>query len=173
MFRAILLLIVLCISINLYSQDEELKAGRKAPNFKLENLDKKYIELKKETGEGPVLLNFWATWCKPCVEELGEFSKIYNEYQPQGFKMFAISTDNEKSVAKVKPFIKSKGYAFPVLFDTNSEVSRIYYANPIPYSVLLDKNGNIVYSHRGYLKGDEIQLKEKLEQLLKTKSQDK
>jgi cytochrome c biogenesis protein CcmG, thiol:disulfide interchange protein DsbE len=81
--------------------------------------------------------------------------------------MFAISTDNEKSVSKVKPLIKSKGYEFPVLLDTNSETARIYYANPIPYTVLLDKNGNIVYTHRGYTKGDEIQLKEKLIELLK------
>lgn len=170
MFRVILLLTVFAFAVNLYSQEEELKAGRKAPNFKLENIDKKYVELNKETGSGPILLSFWATWCKPCVEELTEFSKIYEEYKSSGFKMFAVSTDNEKSVAKVKPLIKSRGYTFPVLLDTNSETARLYYANPIPYTVLVDKNGNIVYTHRGYLKGDELQLKEKLEQLLKTKA---
>jgi peroxiredoxin len=167
MIRAFLLILVFAFVSNLFSQQEDLKAGRQAPNFKLENIDKKYIELKKETGDAPILLSFWATWCKPCVEELAEFSKIYEEYKPKGFKMFAIATDNEKSVAKVKPLIKSKGYNFPVLLDTNQEAARIYYATPIPYTVLLDKNGNIVYTHRGYVKGDELQLKQKLDQLLK------
>lgn len=167
MIKTFIIALALLFTVNILSQDDDSRTGRKAPNFKLENIDKKYVELNKETGDGPVLLSFWATWCKPCVEELAEFSKIYKEYKDQGFKMFAISTDNEKSVSKVKPLVKSKGYEFPVLLDTNSETARIYYANPIPYTVLLDKNGNIVYTHRGYTKGDEIQLKEKLIELLK------
>src|SRR5690606_34227440 len=102
------------------SQSESSQSGRKAPDFKLPDLDGNYLDLSKFTGEGPVLISFWATWCKPCMEELTEFNKIYNDYKDKGFKLIAISTDNEKTVAKVKPFIRSKGYNFTVLLDTNS-----------------------------------------------------
>ncbi len=161
-----LLIFVFIVSLPLIAQNEEDLTGRKAPNFKLINLDGKYIELNKETGNGPVLLSFWATWCKPCLEEMAELNKIYIEYKDKGFKIFAISTDAEKSVAKVKPYIKSKGYSFPVLLDTNNEVARKYYAQQMPYTVMIDKNGNIAYSHLGFMKGDEQNVEKSISELL-------
>jgi peroxiredoxin len=156
---------VILVSVMTYSQTDS-EGIRKGPNFKLEDLDGNTVELNSEIGSGPVLLSFWATWCKPCLEELTEFKKIYNDYKSKGFKMFAISTDDERTVAKVKPFVKSKGYEFPVLLDTNSDVARIYYAQAVPYSVILDKDGYIVYSHLGYMKGDEKNVRDKISELL-------
>jgi len=146
-------------SISLFSQDN---AGgiRKGPDFTLEDLSGDFVELNQEVGEGPILLSFWATWCKPCIEELDEYKKLYNDYKDKGFKMFAISTDDENTVAKVKPLVKSKGYNFPVLLDTNGDAVRLYYAQSIPYSVILDKDGKIIYSHLGYMKGDEVKVKD-------------
>ena len=146
-------------SISLFSQDN---AGgiRKGPDFTLEDLSGDFVELNQEVGEGPILLSFWATWCKPCIEELDEYKKLYNDYKDKGFKMFAISTDDENTVAKVKPLVKSKGYNFPVLLDTNGDAVRLYYAQSIPYSVILDKDGMIIYSHLGYMKGDEVKVKD-------------
>ncbi|MBT8380256.1 MAG: TlpA family protein disulfide reductase [Ignavibacteria bacterium] len=139
---------------------------RKGPNFKVENLEGDIIELNKELGEGPILLSFWATWCKPCIEELGEYKKIFKEFNDKGFKMFAISTDDERTVAKVKPFVKSKNYDFPVLLDTNSDVARLYYAQAMPFSVILNKEGYIVYSHLGYMRGDELKVREKISEMV-------
>lgn len=156
----------LTFSFTVFAQEEN-QVGKKAPNFKLEDSDGNIFELNKETGSYPILLSFWATWCKPCVEEMAEFNVIYSELKSKGFKMFAISTDNEKTVSKVKPFVKSKGYSFPILLDTNSEVARKYYAKAVPFTVLIDKNGHIVYSHLGYMRGDEVQVKKKIEELLK------
>ena len=154
----LILLSVTFFSLSLFSQDNS--AGiRKGPDFTLEDLDGNLVELDQEVGEGPILLSFWATWCKPCLEELNEYKKIYNDYKDKGFKMFAISTDDENTVAKVKPLVKSKGYNFPVLLDTNSDAVRLYYAQSIPYSVILDKKGMIIYSHLGYMKGDEVNVK--------------
>jgi peroxiredoxin len=153
------LLLIFFLSLQLFSQ-ENSGGIRKGPNFKLEDLDGNTIELSSELGEGPVLLSFWATWCKPCIEELNEYKNIYSDYKDKGFKMFAISTDDEKTIAKVKPFVKSKNFEFPVLLDTNSDVARLYYAKPVPYSVILDKKGFIIYSHLGYMKGDEVKVKE-------------
>jgi len=158
-------LISFSVSFFCIAQEDEEQAGRTAPNFILENLDGDFVELNEEIGDGPLLLCFWATWCKPCLEELIEFQKLFNEYKEKGFKMLAISTDSERTVAKVKPFAKSKEYNFPVLFDTNSDVARIYYAFAIPYSVLLNKNGTIVYSHMGYMRGDEMVMRDKVKQL--------
>lgn len=153
------LLLIFFFSLQFFPQSES-EGVRKGPNFKLEDLEGNTVELSSEIGEGPVLLSFWATWCKPCLEELNEYKKIYGEYKDKGFKMFAISTDDEKTVAKVKPFVKSKNFEFPVLLDTNSDVARLYYAKPVPYSVILDKKGFIIYSHLGYMKGDEVKVKE-------------
>lgn len=161
---AVLFFILFAVTIS--AQDKEGTAGRTAPNFILENLYGDLVELSEELGEGPILLSFWATWCKPCIEELSEMKKIYKEYEEKGFKLFAISTDNERTVAKVKPFVKSKNYKFPVLYDTNSEVARLYYARAVPFSVLIDKEGKIVYSHTGYMRGDEIALKDKIVELI-------
>ena len=162
----LLLTFVLIVSLPILAQDEEDLTGRKAPNFKLINLDGKYVELNKETGNGPILLSFWATWCKPCLEEMAEYNKIYDQYRDKSFILLAISTDTEKSIAKVKPYIKSKGYEFMVLLDTNNEVARKYYAQQMPYTVLIDKNGNIVYSHLGYMKGDEQKVEKLISEML-------
>jgi len=155
----LILFSIAVFSVSIFSQDNS--AGiRKGPDFTLEDLDGNDVELFKEIGDGPILLSFWATWCKPCIEELNEYKQIYSEYKDQGFKMFAISTDDENSMAKVKPLVKSKGYKFPVLLDTNSDAVRLYYAQSVPYSVILDKEGMIIYSHLGYMKGDEVNVKQ-------------
>jgi peroxiredoxin len=139
---------------------------RKGPNFKVENLEGDIVELEAELGDGPILLSFWATWCKPCIEELGEFRKIYKEFKDKGFKMYAISTDDERTVAKVKPFVKTKNYDFPILLDTNSDVARLYYAQAMPFSVILNKDGYIVYSHLGYMRGDELKVRDKISEMI-------
>jgi cytochrome c biogenesis protein CcmG/thiol:disulfide interchange protein DsbE len=158
--KIVLIIFSLAIfSVSLFSQDNS-GGIRKGPDFTLEDMDGNLVELDKEVGEGPILLSFWATWCKPCIEELNEYKKLYNDYKDDGFKMFAISTDDENTVAKVKPLVKSKGYNFPVLLDTNSDAVRLYYAQSVPYSVILDKNGMIIYSHLGYMKGDEVKVKQ-------------
>ena len=163
--KVFFLIIFLFFSTSIFPQTEELK-GKSAINFKLESIDGGQIELSKLFGKGPILISFWATWCKPCIEEMSELNKIYEELKDKGFNLLAISTDNEKTIAKVKPFIKSRGYNFTVLLDKNSEVARKYYAQQIPYSVLLDKDGKIVQSHLGYMKGDEKKLRNKIISIL-------
>jgi len=165
LFVSILFLFI----VSLQAQDQKKQTGGSAPEFKLENIDGDYISLKDELGKGPVLLSFWATWCKPCIEELTKYKDLYDDYKDKGLKILAISTDDERTVAKVKPFVKSKKYPFTILLDSNSDVARKYYAQNIPYTVLLDKTGNIVYTHLGYMKGDELKLQNKIDELVKSK----
>jgi len=163
--KHLLVLFILLFTCLSFSQTEN-EGTRKSPNFKLESMDRDVVELYTEIGDGPILLSFWATWCKPCLEELGEYKEIYKEFKDKGFKMFAISTDNEKTVSKVKPFVKSKNYNFPVLFDTNSEAARLFYAQAMPFTVIINKAGYIIYSHLGYMKGDEINVHDIIEKNL-------
>ena len=151
---------ILLLSGLIFAQKESKQLEGKAPNFELEDLDGEFQELNDFLGDGPILISFWATWCKPCIQELREYNKIYNEFKDDGFKIIAISTDSERSVSKVKPFISSMGYKFPVLLDTNSDVAREYYARVMPYSVILNKDGQILYSHVGFSHGDEKKVKE-------------
>jgi len=160
------LIIILVFVTALAQSDNNLNSGRTAPNFKLENLAREIIELNDFVGTGPVLLCFWSSCCKSAVSQLEAFAELYDNYNGQGFTMLGIATDDENTVAKVKPYVKSKKYKFQVLYDSDQEVSRIYYAFDVPFSVLIDASGTIVYSHLGYMKGDEIELEKNIKKLL-------
>jgi peroxiredoxin len=157
---------VLLLLTPLFAQDPSNMGGRKAPNFSVEDIDGNAIQLKNLAGK-VVLLNFWATWCKPCLEEMGEHQKIYNEFKDSGFVLLAIATDDQRSENKIAPLVKTKKITFPVLHDKNSVIARKYYAQSIPYTVLIDKKGTIIYNHLGYKKGDEIALRKRIADLLK------
>ncbi len=147
------------------AQDAEV-TETEATNFVLENIDGDVIELNEHIGEGPILISFWATWCKPCKEELPHVQELLEKYEEKGLTVFAISTDSEKSVAKVKPYIKSHNYRFEVLLDTNSEVARSYYVRSVPFTLIIDKSGKIVYQQLGYRKGDEIKVEEVISKII-------
>jgi len=160
------LIVISFIFDALAQNDNHSNSGRRAPNFKLENLDREVIELNDFVGKGPVLLCFWSSCCKSAVMQVEAFSSLYEKYKDKDFVILAIATDDEKTVAKVKPFVMIKKYSFPVLYDTEGTVARMYYAYDMPFYVLIDNQGNIVYSHLGYMKGDEIHVEEKIRNLL-------
>jgi cytochrome c biogenesis protein CcmG/thiol:disulfide interchange protein DsbE len=166
MIPLVYFILVFFIASKIIPQVYDNQYGRGAPNFMLENLEGDIVELNDFIGKGPILISFYASICKPCRVQVEAFSKIYTEYKNERVMLIAISIDDQRTVAKVKPYIKSKGYTFPVLYDTNNDVSRIYYAGLVPYTLLIDKNGSIVYSHLGYMKGDEIQAINIIEKLL-------
>ncbi len=140
--------------------------NKKAPDFEIETISGDEVALSDFLGNGPVLINFWATWCKPCVEEMKYYQEIYNKYKERGLTLLAISEDHERSVAKVIPYIRSNNYNFTVLLDPDNSVARDYYVRVVPHTYVIDANGNIVFSHSGYKKGDEKEVEKIIVELL-------
>lgn len=157
----VLLTFLLTFTLSVFAQDNT------APDFNLPDMDGKNYQLSENIGQGPILINFWATWCIPCRAEMKKLKEIYNDYHEQGLEILSISIDDTKTVNKVKGFVKTNRYPFTILLDTNSEVFQLYQGSNPPQTVLIDQNGKIVYSHTGYRKGDEIKLAEEIAKLLK------
>lgn len=131
---------------------------RKIPSVKLSDMEGKQYELKSLLSNQVTIITFWATWCKPCAEEMHEFQNMLEKYGDNGLKVIAISTDTERSVSKVKPFIKSKKFGFTVLLDTNNEAMRRFNIQAVPHTIIVNSKGEILYSHSGYSKGDELKV---------------
>ena len=141
----------------------QFNTGQQAPDFTLPDLAGKNVTLSDVLGNGPVYLNFWATWCGPCKKEIPELIKLYDQYKDRGFKVLAISVDGAKTQGSVESFVRSHKMEFPILLDPDQEVFvRRYQGRGIPYGFLLDNEGRIVYFVRGYIPGVEKVLAEKM-----------
>jgi len=137
-----------------------------APDFTLRDLDKQVVTLSELRGQ-VVLVDFWATWCEPCKEELPHLQKLQDELGPRGFRVLAVSTDDARTGAQVKPYFKRQGYTLTVPRDADSAVLVQY--NPtktLPFSVLLDGQGHIIARHAGFNDGDQDKLREEILRLL-------
>ncbi|HHW59231.1 MAG: TlpA disulfide reductase family protein [Bacteroidales bacterium] len=115
----------------------------------------------------PIIISFWATWCKPCLQELNAISDLYDEWEEMtGVKLYAISIDDQRTSATVSSFVKGKNWPFIILKDPNHDLKRLLGVNNIPHNFILDKNRDIVWIHTGYSIGSEEEIIEKVKQLL-------
>lgn len=157
MNKILALFFVLLLGFSATAQTTE---GRKLPSVNIKTLDGKTINTQTLTNNGkPMLICFWALWCKPCKKELDAYNDLYQDWQDEtGVKIVAISIDDARSTAKVKPFVNGKDWEFEVLLDPNQEFKRAMSVNMIPHTFLLDGKGNIVYQHTSYYEGLEDEL---------------
>ena len=114
--------------------------GKAAPDFELQNLDGQSISLSDLKGK-PVLINFWATWCRPCIFEMPYIQEIYDEWSGKGLMVLAINRGESSS--KVEQFLQSNNLSLPVLLDTKLDVFRRYNIRGIPTTFFIDKDGII------------------------------
>ncbi|MCC7431869.1 TlpA family protein disulfide reductase [bacterium] len=170
--KNLFVLLLLCGSfllVNGAEKEEKSLTGKTAPAISLQDINGKEVALKDFYGKGPVLISFWATWCKPCIKELVKFKEILEPYQKEGLTIIGIAADDSKSVAKVKPFAKNKGFNFPILLDTEKKAQNAFQVFQIPYTFLLDKDGKILFSHTGFKPGDEKEVEELVKKLIAQK----
>jgi len=140
-----------------------------ASDFTARDIEGKTVRLSDYLGKQAILLDFCATWCQPCLAELGHLRRIYAKEKARGFVVLAIAMDSSDSVADVPAWARRNNIDFPVLLDEDSHIAGVY--NPkksAPLTVLIDKKGEIVYVHDGYNPGDEIGLEKHVATTLDT-----
>ena len=123
-----------------------------APAFRLDSMAGKPVSLDQYKGQ-VVMINFWASWCGPCRTEMPILEKLHAKYKPMGFTMIGVNVEPDSSLAA--NWLKSTPVTFPILFDTKSEVSKLYSVASMPSTVIIDRKGNLRWLHRGYKAGDE------------------
>lgn len=137
------------------------------PKLTLNDINGNKVETDTLGTHGqPVIIDFFATWCKPCNRELSAISEVYDEWvEETGVRLVAISIDQAQNIHKVKPLVDENEWPYEVLLDPNSDLKRALGIQMIPYVLIIDGKGNIVYRHNGYTDGAENELIEKIRSL--------
>lgn len=143
-------------------------ASAQLPKVMLKNIDGKAVSTDTLSNNGkPFIIDFFATWCKPCNRELTAISEVYEEWQEEtGVKVIAVSIDQAQNINKVKPLVDNHGWQYEVLLDPNSDFKRALGIQTIPYVIVCDGKGNIVAKHNGYTEGAEEELIEEVRKLV-------
>lgn len=137
------------------------------PDVMIQELNGKKVNITDYAENGKItVLNFWATWCVPCKKELDNIAEFYPEWQEDyDMELVAISVDNSRTATKIKSVVDSKGWEYEILSDKNEDLKRALNFQAVPYTVVIDQEGNIVYRHDGYVEGDEYELEDIIKEL--------
>ena len=138
------------------------------PTLTLKSIDGQEVKINELSNDGkPFIIDLFATWCKPCLRELDAIADVYDEWQKEtGVKVIAVSTDQAQNIHKVKPLVSNRGWEYEVLLDPNEDLKRALGAQIIPFTMIVDGKGNVVYKHTGYAEGAEEELINKVRELV-------
>lgn len=139
------------------------------PAIDIKTLDGGIINTSDFDNNGhPIIISFWATWCKPCKQELENINEVYEDWQEEtNVKLIAISIDDGRNTSKIKPLVNAKGWEYEIYQDSNREFATKMGVNPIPHTFLLDSDKKIVWDHVTYTEGDEEKLYQKVLEISK------
>lgn len=140
--------------------------AQKVHDFQLKDLDNQYRSYQELRGEKLTLIDFWATWCKPCLKSIPELEKIYQEYRNSGLEVIGVNGDGPRSVSKVGPVSRSLGISYPVLIDLDSELMNDLKLYAFPSLVLVNATGEVIWVHEGFVAGDELEIRKQIDKAL-------
>ena len=162
--QILIFLAVLLTTTSSFSQE-----SRSLPNVKVKTLAGDAFNISELDNDNmPMVISFWATWCKPCKKELNNISEVYEDWQEEtGVKLVAVSIDDTRSMSKVAPYINASDWEYEVYLDPNADLKRAMGVSTVPHTFLINGKGEIVWQHRGYLEGDEDKLYDKILELVK------
>lgn len=137
------------------------------PSVQLKDVNGNTVNTAELSNDGkPMIISFWATWCKPCKRELKAINEVYPDWQDEtGVKLIAVSIDEAQNIQKVKPLVDGMGWEYDVLLDPNGEFKRQMGVTDVPHAFIVDGQGNIVWNHKGYVDGGEEEILEELRKL--------
>ena len=156
--------LILCLAV--VASLMQVQAG--LPSVTLKSIDGTTVQSETLSNDGkPFIIDFFATWCKPCNRELSAIAEVYDEWQEEtGVKIFAVSIDQGQNINKVKPLVDQNEWEYEVLLDPNSDLLKALGGQMIPFVVVVDGNGNIASKHSGYTDGAEEELIEEVRKLI-------
>ncbi len=137
-----------------------------APPLAARDLDGKPFDLARRLDRGPVLVTFWATWCKPCRKELPELQKLLERYRDRGFGVVAVGEDGPVDAAKVAPYVRASKFTFTVIPDPDGDIRRRFQVEALPTAFLIGRDGEVVHRQMGYRRGDQDILERELGKIL-------
>ncbi len=145
------------------------KSDKKIPSIDIKDLNGKVVNTDEFVNNGKItVLSFWATYCVPCQRELDIYNEVYEDWvENYDLEIVAITVDNARQLAKVKPLVAQKQWPFTILSDVNSDLMKAMNFSFIPQTFILDQKGNIVFDHTGFKPGDEYEMEEIFEKLTK------
>lgn len=147
---------------------QEGESGKKLPVVTIKTLDGKDFSTANIQNDGkPIIVSFWATWCRPCLKELNAISDVYEEWiEETGVKLYAISTDDARTRANVQPMVNGRGWPFEFFIDTNGDFKRAMSVGQVPHTFILNGNGEIVHQHTSFADGYEYEMFEYIKKLV-------
>ena len=157
------LMLLLLVPIVFAFADEGVAVS--APGFTLEDVDGNIVNLDSLLAKGPVLMSFWALWCKMCIKELDALRPYAAEFDSMNITLLAISQDKTRSVPKVKPFATSHKWTYQVVLDPDNTMRELYNVQAMPTFFIIDQNKQIAFTHQGYKPGDEEAIVAKVREL--------
>ena len=161
-YRLSLLLCFLSFAVVTHADAASLKG--QAPNFTLKSLAGKNLKLSEMTGN-VVLINFWASWCGPCREEMPLLNDLHKKYEPLGFTVLGVNV--EEDARNARGFLKNFPVDFPIVLDSKNQVSKKYNVIAMPTTVVVDRDGNVRFLHKGYKPGDEEKYRKMVKKLVR------